>query len=167
MEIQECTGISEYFCAAAHNAIVVQEHVPWWSAWYCVIIWARTHASYTAVLQTCPAYLQSRRLWVKFFQQHQQLKPTGFSASFSTLEGFQDPTGQSWEQLGPNSELALLWAGVWTRDLPRSLPAWTVLFTYLTIPKPVLLSLILPSGLWRRWWGSQVQACSSVLQSHR
>lgn len=43
------------------------------------------------------------------------------------LGSFEDPTGQSLEQPGLISWLALLWAGAWTRDL-RSLPGWSTLW---------------------------------------
>lgn len=42
----------------------------------------------------------------------------------AVLGGFQDPRGQSPEQLGLNLVLTQLWAGGWIEDLPRSLPAW-------------------------------------------
>ena len=52
------------------------------------------------------------------------------SCAVSILGGFQDATVQSCEQSSLISELTLLWAGVWTKDILRSLPTQVILWCY-------------------------------------
>lgn len=61
---------------------------------------------------------------------------------FPFLDTFKNPPGQSPEQPSLPPRLMLLWAGGWTEDLLRSLPAWIILWC-LPVYKPTVVTRVI------------------------